>query len=136
MYWSLRHFRLALIAALLAMLAAALVPPVMQMLNPVPLAPLAAPAPMSDCGMPGMTSSPSPDNHADGNPSGSAQSCPLCSLFCHIPALPGPPQLALLAPFNVWLVLLPQRLPDWPLPLFVTPPARAPPANRFWITHS
>ncbi|GGP27382.1 DUF2946 family protein [Silvimonas amylolytica] len=128
MYWSLRYFRFALIAALMAMLAAALVPPVMQMLNPVAISLTASHQQdeMSDCGMPGMSRA-----HRADTTTGATQSCPLCSLFCHIPALPGLPQLALLAPINAWLVLLQQQLADWPAPAFVIPPARAPPATRF-----
>jgi hypothetical protein len=126
MYRQLHLLRLALIAAVLAMLAAALVPPVMQMLNPVAIATNSAGQDdMPGCTDPGMMQM--HHNKPDGGQQ--AQSCPMCSLFCHIPALPGLPALTLLAPLNHWLIILPIAGVSWTAPAFTTPPARAPPAT-------
>ncbi len=120
----LHPFRLALIAALLAMLAAALVPSVMQMLNPVAVILTGAD---SQDEMPGCTDPAMRHHQADG--SGQAQSCPLCSVFCHAPTLPGLPHVALLAPLNTWLLLLPLVPASLYTTRFTTPEARGPPAH-------
>ena len=126
MYRQLHLLRLALIAALLAVLAAALVPPVMQLLNPVAIAASnAGQEEMPGCTDPGMVQM----HHTQADGPQQAQSCPMCSLFCHIPALPGLPALALLTPLNRWLIALPLVVASRTQPAFTTPPARAPPAN-------
>ncbi|MBB5190193.1 hypothetical protein HNQ50_000915 [Silvimonas terrae] len=123
MYRQLHLLRLALIAALLAMLAAVLVPAVMQMLNPVAveLTTTDSQRERSVC---------SQQQHQHAGESGQGQSCPMCSVFCHAPTLPGLPQVTFMAPRNSGWPSLPPAPARLIVAALTSPPARAPPANR------
>ncbi|WP_283149978.1 DUF2946 family protein [Silvimonas soli] len=122
MYRQPRLHLFALYAAIIALLALAFVPPVMQVLRPAVLMADAMPG----CNDPTMLQMHHPASSADHN--GDMDSCLMCSLACHVPTLAAMPPVAWVAPLGLALVLQPVwRIFSSRDSLF-TPPARGPPS--------